>query len=102
MQRLILTVALWSAVLLPAAAQSVPINPQAGKVTESEVAFTVYQKDTSAAAVVLLDNTRVSVRTSDIIELTIFSTRRMAISARAALRTFFQYTSGPVSSILMV
>ena len=70
MQRLILTVALWSAVLLPAAAQSVPINPQAGKVTESEVAFTVYQKDTSAAAVVLLDNTRVSVRTSDIIELT--------------------------------
>ena len=56
--------------LLPVAAQSIAINPKPGKVSEAEVSMTTYPRDTSAAAVVLMENTIVMIQTSDVLELT--------------------------------
>ena len=63
---------LFTAVLMmavPAVAQSVPVNPKPGKVSDEEVAMTIYQRDTTAEAVVLADNTEVLIKTTDYLEL---------------------------------
>ena len=70
MKRICCLALLLCAGILPVAAQSVSVDPNPGKVSDSEVAMTVYQRDTSASAVVLVDNTKVMIETSDVLKLT--------------------------------
>jgi hypothetical protein len=69
MKRICFFAALLCAGFLPAAAQSVPVNPKPGSVSEAEVAMTVYERDTTAAALALVDKTEIILQTSDVLEM---------------------------------
>lgn len=69
MKRICFFAALLCTGFLPAAAQSVPVNPKPGSVSEAEVAMTVYERDTTAAALALVDKTEIILQTSDVLEM---------------------------------
>ena len=69
MKRICFFAALLCAGFLPVAAQSVPVNPKPGSVSEAEVAMTVYERDTTAAALALVDKTEIILQTSDVLEM---------------------------------
>ena len=73
MKRLFYILALLGA-SLSAGAQSVPLNPKVGQVSFPEVAMSVYYPDTTASAVYLVDRQDVAIRTSDVLELRLYST----------------------------
>lgn len=57
------------ALVVPASAQSVKVNPKAGAISDEEVSMTSYPLDTAAAAVYLVDIQEIAIRTDDVLNL---------------------------------
>ena len=57
------------ALVVPASAQSVKVNPKAGAISEEEVSMSSYPLDTAAAAVYLVDIQEIAIRTDDVLNL---------------------------------
>ncbi len=70
MKKIACVILLLCGAFLWAVAQTVPVDPKQGKVSDDEVAMTVYPLDTTAASVVLAAREEVQITTTDLLEMT--------------------------------